>query len=242
MKDIRNDGKFVYKIINEGDKTAKIGDESEDDGNGFVEKTNISGIIIVPEFINNYKIISLGNYAFRECNKITKIILPRTLIEIKSQSLTTVRNIKSLVIPASVTTIGNRMDWFNNLIHFRFEEGTRITIIGDYFLQNCWKLEKFEIPSCITSIGSYLTYQCNVLKTIYYCGLNTFDNITNAFNECPEFIQVIVTMEYPASLFGQKSTSIQEFYNCHNTETCPTVFIKRKINFQFFIFIFIQLK
>ena len=54
--------------------------------------------------------------------------------------------------------IGNLIDYFSNLVEFKFEENSRITSIGEYFLQHCPKLETFTLPSSLSSLGKNIGY------------------------------------------------------------------------------------
>ena len=130
---------FVYTILSEDNKTAKLGDDSRANGNGFVQQIHVIGKIVIPNDMDGYRIISIATYAFRLCSKITELKLPNTLLTIQNAGVSDIDSIKKLVVPASVISIGTRLDYFRDLIYFEFEKGTRIESIGLGFLQYCEK-------------------------------------------------------------------------------------------------------
>lgn len=238
-----DNGIFVYSIISESEKTAALGYTTLDvDGNAFVETTEITGKIIIPDYINGYRIIRLSTYAFRYCDKITELTLPSTLVELEDASLSTLLSIKKLVIPASVTKIGNRIDYFSSMTHFKFAEGSRIESIGDYFLQHCESLEYFELPSSVKSLGNYLLHSSTKLKTFAYCGVTDFSTVTESFQENNIIKEVIVSLEYPSNKFSHLAVNKKTFQECHTPIKCRTCLHNNKITIKFIIIIIILIE
>ena len=210
-----NNGLYIYQIISSEEKTAKFGrGDPKYNCNGFSDPEKISGKVIIPDYIDGYRIVSLTEYSLRSCTKITDITHPSSLVEIEAASLTTLKQIKSLVIPASVVKIGNLIDYFYNLVEFRFEDNSRITSIGNYFLQHCLKLESIILPSSIASIGDGLCKNSPKLKFIRYCGIIDFTNIGNAMESVNDFHYVTVSLEYQGTSFGGKSIQKMPFNQC----------------------------
>lgn len=79
---------FIYTVLDESLRTATFGTGNRNvDGNGFVKGTLISGIVRIPDTMNNYKIISLSTCSLRACHLITEITLPNSLVSLDSVSL-----------------------------------------------------------------------------------------------------------------------------------------------------------
>ena len=183
-------GPFVYTVISEENKIAKFGDGSAVDGNGFVEKTEIEGKVVIPEYMNDYRITVIGRYAFRFCDKITEITLPKSLIHLDDASVTALRSIKRLIIPSSVVSIGIRMDYFCELRYFAFEKESES--IGTHFLQHCEKLEHFVFPPRVETIGIHLLDNSLQKKSFSYCGIYNFENVMNSFTNVNSISSIIV--------------------------------------------------
>ena len=172
--------------------------------------------------------ITLRQYSLRNCNFITKLTLPRTLIYLERASLTCLHNIKEIIIPASITKFEERIDAFHGLTKFIFERGSRLETIGSYFLQGSSELKEIAIPSTVKSIGSYFLNNCKKIEHVIFCGTADFTTLENPFQSWNSFESVIVSKEYAGSKFGGKNIVVKEFNNCFPVFRCPT-----KCNFYF---------
>ena len=75
------------------------------------------------------------------------------------------QNIKSYVIPSSVTSIGDRsFSCFRSLSEIVISSS--VTSIGDLAFSDCRSLSKIVIPSSVTSIGDYAFLGCRSLSEI----------------------------------------------------------------------------
>lgn len=60
-------GIFIYTQLN--DTTAGLGTGNKSvDGNGFVNKTQIKGVVNIPSSFENLRVISILSYAIRKCH------------------------------------------------------------------------------------------------------------------------------------------------------------------------------
>lgn len=90
----------------------------------------------------------IGDYAFKECTSL-----------------------KSIEIPASVTSIGDYAFAGDDgtpmtLGTVTFAESNQLTTIGNNAFAHCKKLVSIEIPTSVTSIGSYAFWWCDSLASI----------------------------------------------------------------------------
>ena len=238
-----NDGIFVYTPIDSN--TASLGDISVTNGNAFVLKTAISGVVSIPPVIGSHTIVNLKTYCFRYCDHITKLNLPNSLISMDAASLTTLISIKEVIIPSSVVTMSNLIDYFTIATKFIFEPGCRLTTIGTHFLQYSPCIVELVLPPFVNSIGQYFCYYCQSLNSVYYCGSNGFDNILNSFQECPMISKVIVSKEYPVLSFGSITVSIRPYNECNiktiSHFTCYINFVHDHFNILSSQFLFVFL-
>ena len=105
------------------------------------------------------------------------------------------KNIESIIIPNSVTTIGHRA--FENC--FRLTSITipnSVTSIGNYAFYGCTGLASIEIPNSVTSIGWCTFYGCSSLTSI-----TIPKNVTNignwAFKDCTGLASIYLLSETP---------------------------------------------
>ena len=209
-------GKFVYTVIS--DTTAGLGTGIQgSDGNGFAEATSVSGEITIPSSFGQYKLISILTYATRNCNKITKLVLPDTLIKLEFASLTEISGLKEVRIPASVTTISGNNDCYRNARRIVFESGSKLTQLGENFMRYSPYIKEVVLPYSIKTIGSYFAQGCTGLKRVYFCGSDAdFSSIADAFDNCPNKakINIFVSYDYKGTSFGGFSVLTKTFSQC----------------------------
>ena len=99
---------------------------------------------IVANYIVKTGTKCVANYAFMDC-----------------------RNIISITIPDSVTSIGNGVfRGCTSLANVTFGKNSQLASIGDYAFDRCSSLESITIPNGVTSIGDYAFYDCISLTSI----------------------------------------------------------------------------
>lgn len=90
--------------------------------------------------------------------------IPETVIRIGSESFAGA-NISSVVIPRSVTSIGNLA--FNSCIELQSVEiPSSVRTIEDWAFPCCYELETVKIPSTVATIGDWAFNCCTSLKSI----------------------------------------------------------------------------
>lgn len=155
-----------------------------------IDSVDLSGGIIISEFIEGLPVVKIAERAFYKRKDITSVILPRHLNEIGDEAFSE-SGIVSISIPDSVEKIGDRAFYncrqVENII---LPEGlksikyktfggcsllTQIRIpsnvgtIGNSAFERCRKLKKVQIPDSVTRFG-YWVFDS---KPTIYCNENT---------------------------------------------------------------------
>ena len=159
---------FEYKIV---------------DGN--VEITKYIGndaTVEIPLSIDGGNVVSIGEYAFKQCDKVSNILIPDSVTEIGRGAFYDCSGLTGITIPDSVTEIGTGA--------FLYCTGlTGVTIpdsvaeIGESAFFGCTGLTDITIPDSVTVIGEYAFNGCTGLT-----GIAIPDSVTvignSAFNGC----------------------------------------------------------
>ena len=153
---------FVFALNADG-KTANISLSSTIDRSDFTE-------IVVPyecEIEGEvYKVTSIGTDAFANCNNLTSVIIPNSVISIGVYAFANCSMLKNIIIPNSVASISEYA--FENCRSL-----TNITIpnsiisIGEGVFYGCWNLTNIIIPNSVTTIGDYTFTGCSKLTDIF---------------------------------------------------------------------------
>lgn len=142
-------------------------------------------------YLNNQKVTELvfpenvkeiKQFAFYRCRSITKVILPDSITKINASTFEGCINLKSITIPDTVTSIRK------------------------YAFNGCRSLESIELPDSIKSIGMYSFMGCTNLKSV-----TLPDNLTDLFYYSFDNCENLESVTIPVSL---KTIQKNTFYNC----------------------------
>lgn len=122
-------------------------DSSEYYGDGELE---------VPETIDGQTVTVIGADCFKDCDKLTTVILPKTLKEIDDRAFSGCSNLRGIYIPEGVTRIGNSA------------------------FANCSSLEAIYLPESIEIIADRALFRCPKLIHIFYAG--KYENWEGLYN------------------------------------------------------------
>lgn len=109
----------------------------------------------------------MGVTVFGGCTSLTRVHLPANLDTIKSSTFSGCTLLTEVTIPRNVSCI-DEQGFINarGLETVIFEEGSRLTSLGERAFLDCYALETLDLPSTVTSIGSGCFSGCRSLKTI----------------------------------------------------------------------------
>ena len=107
-------------------------------GIGTCEDTDI----YIPEYIDGYRVTSIGDHAFYYCSKLININIPDSVTSIGDYAFYSCSSLTSITIPEGVTSI------------------------GDEAFFSCFSLTSINIPDSVTSIGDCAFVDCINLSAI----------------------------------------------------------------------------
>ena len=121
--------------------------------------------------ISEVNITALPTQAFYNSTNVENLILPNTLVTIRG-SMFYKSKLKTVVIPANVTTIGgSAFENCSSLATVTFEKGSQLkTIAGGYYgaFSDCKTLKAIEIPASVETIEASAFKGCSKLATVTF--------------------------------------------------------------------------
>ena len=117
--------------------------------------TSIIGNIIIPDTIEGYPVTKIGNSAFEDCDSITEILIPDSIITIGDSAFYSCDKIINIVIPDSVTTIENHAFYWCRCLE-NVQIGKNVTTIGDYAFNSCNVFKSIVIPESVKLMGEHV--------------------------------------------------------------------------------------
>ena len=118
-----------------------------------------TGEVVIPAEITvddiKYNVTSISNYAFRDCDGLTSVVVPNSVTSIGDYAFISCTGLTSVTIGNSVTSIGSRAFYgCTGLPSVTIPNS--VTSIGGSAFSGCNKLNgRLSLPSSITSIGEY---------------------------------------------------------------------------------------
>ena len=125
---------------------------------------------------------------------VASVIIPDGVTEIGREAFRCCRELKSVAIPSSVTTI--RPEAFLASGLESVEIPANVSRIGDWSFWCCTRLRTLTICEGVSTIGSQAFYQCTTMKEVSIpASVSLIES--SAFNDCRELSSVIFLGERP---------------------------------------------
>lgn len=153
--------------------------------------------LVIPEYIDGYKVTSIEPRAFANCTFITAVIVPEHITTIGANAFEGCTNITSITLPFLGATKDESKN--ANMEYIFGEASERLTtviltggtVIGDYAFEGCTGLTSITIPDSVTSIGDDAFNGCTSLTSITIP--NSITSITDgAFYGCASLTSITI--------------------------------------------------
>ena len=226
---------YTYKVISEDEKTIRL--------TGFAAGT-LSGDVVIPETIDGYTVVSLGNAAFGYNNSnIVSVTLPDTVKRIEDVNcFYQCRNLVAIYLPEEMEYIGvGAFSGCSALQSIVIPKGVKKL---EKMFRGCTSLKEITIPASVTQIDAYslsstiggtdimsgITIKCAIGSwadqfakskgiNVKYSDQPLFsysDNLdgTITIDSMADDIEIIGTLEIPESYDGKTVTGIGDYAFC----------------------------
>lgn len=154
----------------------------------------------------NKNTLSIGDYALKNCEFITNVILPDSVTYIGVSAFEECLMLSSIKLPRDLVSISDSA-FINceNLASIQFND--KLVSIGKSAFSSCKKLYSVTIPNSVLELGKSVFYQSGLHYAILSENLNNISD--SAFQECYKLNYIII----PDNIItiGQNA-----FYNCAN--------------------------
>ena len=106
----------------------------------------------------------LGEDSFYSSEKLTSIVLQEGLTTVEGHALHYCRNLQTVSIPSSLTSIGRNFLGSSKVEDVKIPEG--VTKVGFQFLDNCSELKTVELPASLTTTDGLFCGRCPKLQSV----------------------------------------------------------------------------
>jgi len=135
-------------------------------------------------FYNNSKITKItlgknitkiGDKAFSKAAKLTDVVMPEGLLKIGSYAFQGCKTIESITIPSTVTEIPPFLfSLCDNLKSVKL--GDNVTKISEYAFSDCKLLSDFAMPAAVTYIAPYAFASCQSIPALTFTNVKEIDD------------------------------------------------------------------
>jgi hypothetical protein len=128
-------------------------------------------LLKAPQDIEGYQIqdsvTSIGPYAFSDCKKLTKIVIPDSVSWLGEGCFSGCISLSEMTLPDSLRTIPSRM--IKDCVSLGgIRLPRRLKCIGDEAFANCSYLFHVKIPRGVEDIGYHAFFGCTGLNDLLY--------------------------------------------------------------------------
>lgn len=152
-------------------------------------------VLNIPETLDNKAVVGISEQAFKECNSITKIVIPASVKTIGRYAFANCALVSELTIPATVETIGDAaFTGCTSLATLDLSAAT-VTEIPYHAFSNCTALTAVSIPASVKKIGDCAFLSCAALKSITLA-----EGVTSIGKQAFQNCTALESIKFPASL------------------------------------------
>lgn len=160
------DNETTLAVDNKNYNTSGWEYEKIDDSNikitKFLSEENSPVKIYIPNTIDNYNVVSLGDNLFENNNFVNSIIIPESVTNIGNSTFKNA-NVKTIDLKASNISVGDYA--FYGLKDLKSINST-INSLGKYSFANCYSLDNIKLIDDLKEISAYAFSNDHVLENI----------------------------------------------------------------------------
>ena len=157
----------------------------------------------IPSVINGNSVTTIGESAFADCNSLTSVTIPDSVMTIGDYAFLRCR-LTSVTIPDSVTTIGEHaFADCNSLTNVTIPDS--VTTIGEWVFDSCSSLVSVTIGNSVTTIGNYAFVYCSSLISVTIGNSVTMIG-DRAFDNCRNLTSIIFRGDAPNATSAESSS------------------------------------
>ena len=144
--------------------------------------------VVIPDSFLGVPVKIIGEYAFYGSEKLEKVTLPSSLVEINRFAFEECPALKEIVANEGLEIIDQAA--FRNSSLEKINLPSTLIIIGKQSFYKT-KVTEINIPDCVSSIPSYAFYGCTELKTVSF-GKRVSSIDESAFYNCSSLNNVVI--------------------------------------------------
>ena len=164
--------------------------------------------ISIPERLGSYRVVAIGDGAFRDLKSVERASIPATVTVIGAEAFDGCAALKSVSFGSGVRSVG--LGAFRGCIALREAVlGSGLTELGAYAFENCRSLESMGLPEGLKSLNEGVFQGCSGLKSLNLGKVQTLG--VRALRGCTSLQQLSLpdTLTYIGAYAMESCTALQ---------------------------------
>lgn len=186
---------FTYQNVNYTVLSSSARTVTTAVGSGNLDFPNLdaSGELVLPEKVYNgateYTLVEIGAFSFNGNENITSVVIPETVTKIGQSAFAKCRNMTDFKWHDNITTLGRNM--FNGTHLTSITIPPKITEITDYAFSGMDYLTNIIVPDHVTKVGPAAFHSCNFARTIFI-GEGVTEIAEDGFRGCSKAVSIVI--------------------------------------------------
>jgi hypothetical protein len=121
--------------------------------------SSVAGDIAIPSKLGNCEVLTIGEWAFRYCEKLTSVSIPEGVTGIETSAFDGCSSLKTASFPSSLTVLGDYSFFDCSTLERVMFKGEDL-LLGDYAFCGCTSLESIAFAGSEPDVGQFTFHSC----------------------------------------------------------------------------------
>lgn len=210
----KQEAEITYKVLSPENRTVGVGIGRED---SVAVDPFYVGDVTVPSTIfsgkDEYKVVGITDYAFKDCNGIKQVQLGRNISVIGKEAFYGCMGLTRVLMPSTLLSIGDGAFEGSGGVMSLEMSGQNLAVVGKRAFAGCTDIESVRMqPKTMTSVGERAFAGCAKLKKVFIFGRIAVIG-KGAFAGCTNLTEIVISADSVMSIGNDA------FQGCENLQT-----------------------
>lgn len=175
-----------------------IGSQNTKDDKTIVSYVNCyePHVVVIPAEINGKEVAEIGDTAFYAKSEIKSVVIPASVTAIRDYAFAKCSLLPEIVLPASLNVLGEGA--FKDCVaaaSITFPSAGTLVEIADFSFSGCTALTALTVPGSVKTVGMGAFYGCKAITT-----LTVSEGVVTIGDQAFQNLEALVSVSLPASL------------------------------------------
>lgn len=195
------DVEITYKVLSPENRTVGVGIGKAD--SVAIDPFYVGNVTIPPSIFSGkdeYKVVGITDYAFKDCNGIKQVQLGKNISVIGKEAFYGCMGITRVLMPSSLLSIGDGAFEGSGGVMSLEMSGQNLAVVGKSAFAGCTDIETVRMqPKTMASVGERAFAGCTKLKKVFLFGRIAVIG-KGAFAGCTNLTEIVISADSVMSI------------------------------------------